>query len=124
MSFLPRSTPNALFSVTSLRDTNAALTRGPQRAGAEGPCAQGTSVSNGLVGDRLRRNQRQVHREAWFLADPVERLVRRVNFSAKLMRARSVSLTASSEENTFATSGLRSTRFVPLLNWGRAKSIY
>jgi len=29
---------------------NAALTRGPQRAGAEGPCAQGPSRSNGLVG--------------------------------------------------------------------------
>ncbi len=30
---------------------------GTQVAGAEGPCKQVTSVSNGLVGDRLRRSR-------------------------------------------------------------------
>ena len=56
----------------------------------------------------------RLFREASFLADPVER-IRPVDFSARLIKERSASLTASSEENTFATSGLSKTRFVPLL---------
>jgi hypothetical protein len=36
--------------IITLCEHNAALTRGPQLAGAEGPCEQGTSRSNGLVG--------------------------------------------------------------------------
>src|SRR5512139_584416 len=58
--------------------------------------------------------ERKVHREACFLADPVERLVRPVDFSARSIKDRRASLTASSVENTLATSGLRSTRLVPL----------
>jgi hypothetical protein len=74
---------NRLNSDSSQTCRNAALTRGPQLAGAEGPTKQGTSRSNGLVGAAVGgadrdmdptgttphwrrpqgRRQREVHRE-------------------------------------------------------------
>ncbi len=54
-----------------------------------------------------RRRQHEVHREARFSGDPVERLVGRVVFRARSIRERSALLTASPFGNTRATSGVR-----------------
>lgn len=83
---------------------------GYSNAGRQGRPAAG--VRPGIEGIVCVADHKN-YREALFLGGPSGRPPRPVDFCAILIRDRSASLTASSVENTLATSGLSSTRFVP-----------